>query len=195
VASGTFEKDSVDWWIQQRQQQAGEWLESLVSGFRGNGQANDPWALPDWFLQGFFWLVIIGLVAGASWQLYKMVQPYLDSYFKGGQERSPQPTIQPILTAAEWLSRSRLAQQQGDYREACRSLYFSALCLLSDRNQIRQEISRTDGEYLKLVLMIKQNQPYELLIRTHEQLCFSDEAISADLFNRCWRAYQEIEKP
>jgi hypothetical protein len=195
VASGTFEKSSIDWWIQQRQQQFGEWFESLWSGLEGGNRGGDPWMLPDWFLQGFFWLVIIGLVGGAGWQLYKIFAPYVYAYLHGGQARSPAPTPPPNLTAAEWLHRSRLAQQQGNYREACRALYLSALCLLNDRNQIRQEVSRTDGEYLKLVLLLQQNQPYEVLIRTHERLCFSDEAISVDLFNRCWRAYQEIEKP
>jgi hypothetical protein len=195
VASGTFEKSSIDWWIQQRQQQVGEWFESLWSGWQGGSREGDPWVLPDWFLQGFFWLAIIGLVGGAGWQLYKIFAPYVYAYLHSGPERSPAPPPQPNLTATEWLHRSRLAHQQGNYREACRALYLSALCLLNDRNQIRQEVSRTDGEYLKLVLLLQQNQPYELLIRTHERLCFSNEAISADLFNRCWRAYQEIEKP
>jgi hypothetical protein len=193
MASGNFERESVDWWIQQRQQQFGEWFESLWAGFQGGSKEGDPWMLPDWFLQGFFWLAIAAMVGGASWQLYKIFAPYLSS-FQTGKTQSPDPAPQPILTAAEWLNRARLAQQQGNDREACRALYLSALCVLNDRNQIRQEVSRTDGEYLSLVLMLKQNQPYELLIRTHERLCFSDEAISADLFNRCWRAYQEIDR-
>jgi hypothetical protein len=195
MASGTFEKSSVDWWIQQRQQQFGEWFESLFSGFRLGNLGGDQWMLPEWFLQGFFWFVIIGLAAGVLWQLYQIFRPYVDAYLKPEKGRSPLSTRQPDLTAAEWLARSRTAQQQGNYREACRALYWSALCQLSDRNQIRQEVSRTDGEYLNLVLMIKQNKPYEVLIRTHERLCFSDEAISVDTFNRCWRAYQEIEQP
>lgn len=192
MASGTFEKSSADWWIQQQQQRVGEWVESLFSGFRLGNLVNEDWALPEWFLQGFFWTVIAGIVVGLGWQLYQILQPYVDRYLKSDRERSPALShpIQP--SAAEWLERSRQAQQQGNYREACRSLYMASLHHLSDRHLISQAESRTDGEYLNLILQLDPPQPYQLLIRTHERLCFSDAAISAETFERCWQAYQEI---
>ncbi len=199
MASGTFEKSSADWWIQQRQQQVGEWLESLFSGLRLGNLGGEDWALPEWFLQGFFWTVIVGLVAGLGWQLYQILKPYVDGYLRRGRGRSPSSFTPVTQSAAEWLERSRYAQQQGNYREACRSLYMASLQHLSDRHLIRQEESRTDGEYLSLILQIDPPQihsnPYQLLIRTHERLCFSDAAISAETFERCWQAYQEIQSP
>lgn len=195
MASGTFEKSSADWWIQQQQQQVGEQVESFFSGFRLGNLGNEDWALPEWFLQGFFWTVIVGLVAGLGWQLYQIFKPYVEKYLRQGRTRSPSPLTPVKQSAAEWLARSRHAQQQGNYREACRSLYMASLQHLSDRNLIRQEESRTDGEYLSLILQIDPTQPYQLLIRTHERLCFSDAAISAETFERCWQAYQEIQSP
>jgi hypothetical protein len=193
VASGTFDKNSVDWWVQQQQQQAGEWIESIFSGIRLGNLGGEDWALPDWFLQGFFWTVIAAIVLGSGWQIYQIFQPYVDRYLK--RERK-QPTVPiPKLSAPEWLERSRQAQQQGNYREACRGLYMAALQQLSDRNLIRQEASRTDGEYLSLVTRLDPHQSYQFLIRTHERLCFSDAAITAETYDRCWQAYQEIQQP
>jgi len=199
VASGAFEKSSADWWIQQRQQQVGEWVESVFSGFRLGNLGGEDWALPEWFLQGFFWTVIGVLVAGLGWQLYRIFQPYVENYLRRERPRSPSLSTPVQQSAAEWVERSRHAQQQGNYREACRSLYMASLQHLSDRHLIRQEESRTDREYLNLISQIDppqiRPQSYQLLIRTHERLCFSDADISAETFERCWQAYQEIQSP
>ncbi|MBC7971250.1 MAG: DUF4129 domain-containing protein, partial [Verrucomicrobia bacterium] len=156
---------------------------------------SENWALPEWFLQGFFWTVIVAMVTGVGWQLYQIFKPYVEDYLRQGRTQSPSLSNPVKQSAAEWLERSRHAQQQGNYREACRSLYMASLHHLSDRNLIRQEESRTDGEYLSLILQIDPPQPYQLLIRTHERLCFSDATISAETFERCWQAYQEIQSP
>ena len=195
MASGTFEKSSADWWIQQQQQRVGEWIESLLAGFRFGNLGSEDWTLPEWFLQGFFWTVIVVMLAGLGWQLYQILKPYITGYLRSGRGRSPSPFIPIQQSAAEWLERSRRAQQQGNYHEACRSLYMASLHDLSDRHLICQEESRTDGEYLSLVLQIDPPQPYQLLIHTHERLCFSDTVISAETFERCWQAYQKIQRP
>jgi Domain of unknown function (DUF4129) len=195
VASGTFDKNSADWWIQQQQQQVGESIESFFSGIQIGNLGGEDWALPDWFLQGFFWTVIGAIVLGIGWQLYQIFQPYLDRYLKREKKRSAVSSPIPKLSAPEWLERSRQAQQQGNYREACRALYMAALQQLSDRNLIRQEASRTDGEYLSLVSRLDPYPSYQVLIRTHERLCFSDAAITAETYDRCWQAYQEIQQP
>ncbi|MBW4516061.1 MAG: DUF4129 domain-containing protein [Timaviella obliquedivisa GSE-PSE-MK23-08B] len=197
MASGTFEKSSADWWIQQQQQQVGEWIESLFSGIRLGNLGSEDWALPEWFLQGFFWTVIVGVVTGLGWQLYQVFKPYIMGYLRQGKSRSPSFSSLVKQSTADWLERSRHAQEQGNYREACRSLYMASLQHLSDRNLVRQEGSRTDGEYLSLIsqidLPLTCTQPYQLLIRIHERLCFSDAAISAETFERCWQAYQQIQ--
>jgi len=192
--AGEFQKNSLGWQLQQAQQRVGEFIERLLFGDDPNRQTVPDWSLPEWLLEGLFWLLVIALVSWVGWQLYKLLDPYL--YLPGRLGRSPLPTPAPQpqkLTLAEWLGRSRTAQQQGNYREACRCLYMAMLQHLNDKDLIPQQESRTDGEYLRLVQTLNKPQPYQTIIRTHEQLCFSNAAISSDTFERCWRAYQEIQ--
>jgi len=195
VASGTFERTSITWQIQQFQQRVNEWLERFFARTPNTDVPTRNWQIPDWLQKGLFWFLVTGLILWAGWQLYQLLQPYLSGYFRSGH-------LSPPLTAAastqrmpsDWLKRSRQAQQQGNYREACRALYMATLQHLSDNSLIRQEPSRTDGEYLSLIQELSISQPYQLLIQTHEQLCFSDADISVEVFDRCWQAYQEIEE-
>ncbi|MBD1868728.1 DUF4129 domain-containing protein [Cyanobacteria bacterium FACHB-471] len=192
--AGEFQKNSLGWQLQQAQQRVGEFIERLLFGNDLNRQPVLDWSLPDWLLEGLFWLLVIALVGWAGWQLYKLLNPYLYPAVRLGRSPAPSTDAQPqILTISEWLGRSRTAQQQGDYREACRCLYMAMLQNLNDKELILQQLSRTDGEYLRLVQTLNPPQPYQTLIRTHEQLCFSDTAISSDTFERCWQAYQEIQ--
>lgn len=200
MASGTFEKTNFSWQIQQFQQRIEEWLERMFARSPGDNITTPDWQIPNWLQQSLFWLVVIGLILWAGWQLYKLLHPYLSNYFRL-RELSPTltPARTPELTTSDWLNRSRHAQQQGNYREACRALYMATLQRLNDNGLIRQELSRTDGEYLNLIQGnlvpdLSASQPYQTLICTHERLCFSDAAISVEVFDRCWQAYQEIER-
>jgi hypothetical protein len=192
VASGTFEQTSLDWQLQQLQQRVGEWIERLFSPHWRDHPTN--WNLPVWFLQGCFWLIVTSLVGWAGWQLYQLLSPYFYSWKPGLQPASTGAAESTELSAEQWLRRSRSAQQQRNYREACRVLYLAMLQHLNDRELIRQQASRTDGEYLSLVQTLTPSQPYQILIRTHERLCFDQTAISAETFDRCWQAYQEISR-
>jgi Domain of unknown function (DUF4129) len=192
VQTGSFEKNSFDWQLHQLQQQGMEWLERLLSNWSGTPGQSEP-QLPDWLLRGLFWLMVIGAASFVGWQLYRLLRPYLAVRLSrlGRQPRQPLP--QPELRSLpEWLERSRTAQQQGNYREACRALYMAALQQLSDRSLIDQQASRTDGEYLRLLPTIERSQPYQVLIQTHERLCFSESDISVEQFDRCWQAFQQL---
>jgi hypothetical protein len=191
---GEFQQNSLGWQMQQAQQRVGEWIELVLFGNDPDGDPPFDWSLPDWLLEGLFWLFVIGLISWMGWQLYKLLNPYLDNSLRLGRSPTLVPTSQPPkLTIAEWLGRSRTAQQQGDYREACRCLYLAMLQQLNDKDLISQQASRTDGEYLRLVQTLSDPHPYQMLIRTHEHLCFSDTAVSAETFDLCWQAFQEIQ--
>lgn len=131
-----------------------------------------------------------------SWQIYTWLEPYWVNYWRSGQGGNrivvQSPTAAPSL--AEWLRQAHVTQQQGDYRTACRALYMATLQQLSERGLISQALSRTDGEYLHLVQTQNLPQPYQILIRTHERLCFDQVAASPEIYDRCWQAYQEIER-
>ncbi|MFM7426327.1 MAG: DUF4129 domain-containing protein [Elainella sp.] len=123
-------------------------------------------------------------------QLYRLARPYLENL----ERRSGPVRLTP---PPDWLQQAQTAHRQGDYRLACRALYLAALQRLSERGLIPQALSRTDGEYLSLLhqldLPLADQQPYQLLIRTHERLAFDQFAASADLYDRCWQAYRQLE--
>lgn len=191
--AGTFEQNSLNWQVQQGTQRFTEWIEELlVSNAANNG--NEVPQVPEWLLKGLFWFMVLGAIGWAGWQLYQLLRPYWVNYWRlQTRERweEPPPTWK---TAAEWLRQARAAQQQGNYREACRALYMATLQQLNDRGIILQETSRTDGEYLTLVQGLNLPPPYRVLIRTHERLCFDRVSISSEVYDRCWQAYQEIER-
>lgn len=195
MVSGTFEKTSLDWQLQQFSQRLGEWFERLLDSRTPNRPNLGLPEFPEWLFRGLFWLMVIGTVAWASWQLYELLEPYLATYWRSGRG-NPSIAIssQPERSLAEWVRQARTAQQQGDYRAACRALYMATLQQLSDRGMISQELSRTDGEYLNLMQTQNLPRPYQVLIRTHERLCFDRVPASLEVYNRCWQAYQEIER-
>jgi hypothetical protein len=197
VSSGTFETTSFGWQLQQLQQRLSEGVERF---FARNNQADNGfpnWQIPDWLQTGLFWLLVFGLVGWASWQLYAWLRPYIRPYVSRSRallNRSPLPnSSHAVPSSVEWVRQSRRAHQQGNDREACRLLYMAALQQLHEVGLVSQEPSRTDGEYLHLTQNLPSAPAYQTLLRIHEQVCFSDAAISADLFNRCWQAYRDIE--
>lgn len=185
--AGTFAKNSLDWQLQKLSQQAGEWIESWLPN-RVAVPETSP-SLPAWFLHTLFWVVALGLIVWAGWQLYRLFQPS----FQSAGEREP-VVCQPSV--ADWLNQAKAAHQQGDYQAACRALYLGALQRLSDQELIPQQLSRTDGEYLTLLRSLHLAQPmqtpYQTLIRIHERLYFDRVVASAELYDRCWQAYEQI---
>jgi hypothetical protein len=195
VASGTFEKNSIGWQIQQMQQRIGEWLEQIFTPFNWSPEVSAP---PEWLMKSLFWSIAIALTGWIGWQLYQLLRPYF--YPVLWAQREPQlnqtdSASHENLTIAQWLQRSRTFALAGNYREACRALYLATIQRLDNDKQIPNVLSRTDGEYLRLVQTLANPQPYEVLIRTHEWLCFGHQDISAEMFERCQQAYQEIEPP
>jgi Domain of unknown function (DUF4129) len=189
--SGSFEKNSPEWQLHLLQQRLGEWLERL---FGATDRARLPnWSLPEWIMRLLFWVIAGLLIGWLSWQVYQLARPYFRAMTITQTGQSDRRSAGSPLTVAAWLQRSRTFAQQGNYREACRALYMAALQRLNDAEPIPHEPSRTDGEYLQIVQALPRSAPYQVLIRTHEQLCFDNADISVDAFDRCQQAYREIE--
>ena len=64
---------------------------------------------------------------------------------------------------------------------------------LHDKDYVPRKLSRTDGVYQDCVQQLAQPDPYQLLLRVHEQLYFGSVEISAETLQRCQQAYQTIE--
>ncbi len=197
---GEFQEDGLQWRILKRNQQLVEWLERT---FDLGGSTSDPadWVWPEVLalilLRSFQMLSVI-LLIWILWQLALMLSPQLRNlqWGRGG-------SAAPLLTSRShtwenWLQLAQAARERGDYGEACRDLYMALLRHLHDQQILPDHPSRTDGEYLRQLISL-QTQPlpaYELVITTHERLCFDRATpISATTMDQCFQALHQITQP
>jgi hypothetical protein len=194
MSAEAFENNNLDWQIQQGWQRISEWLELKFFSLPVLEHLPN-WSVSPNVLVLLCWLVLGAIALWLGWQLFKLLRPYLwkiqtlQSQFSGSGKTSQEQTF----TSADWLQQAQKWQQQRNYRDACRALYMAMLQQLDETKRIPHQASRTDGEYLQQVqYLLPQVQPYQILIQTHEQICFSSASISAEMFNRCQQAYQQI---
>ncbi|WGV25896.1 DUF4129 domain-containing protein [Halotia branconii] len=191
----TFEKTSLGWRLSQLQQQLGEWWEYQ---FYKNLPELPTGSISPWLanlLKFLFWLVLGLLLAWVAWRLWREFNPYIYSWLSSDRnsKNSQAPSHFDDKSVALLLERSQQLYRQGNYREACRCLYLAILQHLHDTKVIVHKPSRTDGEYLQLLQStVTSMQPYETLITTHEQLCFSDTEILPENYEQCRQAYREV---
>ncbi|NDJ17791.1 DUF4129 domain-containing protein [Myxacorys almedinensis] len=197
MTAGTFQRDSLDWQLQKVWWRIGEWIELHSPKFDMPTVPDVPqWDFPRQVFRVAFWLIVALLLLWLGWQLYRWLSPYLDPKNpKGAQRLYPRAdsTAQdrPI---ALWLAEVQRFQTQGNYREACRALYMAMLQRLNDGKLVPHQASRTDREYWQLVQRLPRSHAYQTLLRTHEQLCFGNAAISVETFNQCQQAYGDLER-
>ena len=200
MSKGSFEKDSLGWQLGQLQQRFGEWWELQFSRFAPDSSKA---SLPSWWdspilqmlAQAVFWMIVALLVTWVGWLIWRLLRPYIYSLTQSFNQPTNKAAQTPAkeLSVAGWLQRSQKFQQQGNYREACQCLYMAMLQRLNDSGIAPHELSRTDGEYLRLVQQLPQPRPYRTLLMTHQQLCFSNTEASSSDFEQCQQAYREIE--
>lgn len=197
MAADQFQKSDISWQIQQFFRQAGEWLELRFAGLQPPGVPDMPnWSFPAWWWEAAFWLIIVGAGGWLLWQIYLWLRPLLEAnqsqFGKFLDRRSTQPEKERSIAA--WVRSAQEFQQQGNYREASRALYMAMLQRLSETKLIPTDQSRTDREYLRLVQLLPDSEAYQMVLETHELLCFSNAPISAEMFERVQRAYGNIER-
>lgn len=195
---GSFQSTSFGWEVQQLRQQISEWFSYQFQRTedRTSLEAGDLPSIPDWFFQVMFWL-LIGILAirvglwlvhwsptGWRWirQRWALAVPQVIA------------TVEPRVSAATWLSRAQAYQQQGNFTEASRALYFAMIQRLHETQRLLHQPSRTDGEYRQAVQSFPGAPAYTTLINIHERLHFGDGAVSETDFARCQQAYREIDQ-
>ncbi|AKG24008.1 DUF4129 domain-containing protein [Calothrix sp. 336/3] len=200
MSANSFEKSNWGWQISQVQRQVTEWFEYKF--FRQNSptpsSSTPEWSIPPWvesLFKLFCWLLLGLCIAWVLWQLWQGLSPYISDWWQGNSYESgvQKKASERELPVDAWLGRSQEYARQGNYHEACRCLYLAMLQRLHDTGILRHKYSRTDGEYLQLLqLSTTLVQAYETLITTHEQICFANHSMSADNYQQCQAAYQEI---
>ena len=188
----SFEKTSWRWQLEQLQQRLGEWIEVKLRSIDVEPQF-DPF--PSWLatlLVRLCWLVLAGLLL---WFGYRVIYPYWRQWLANKKRIKLDPDRSPVqtFTVTELLAKSQQFQREGNYTQASRWLYLAALQRINDAKLILHQPSLTDREYLKLLDTFPMIRSGDVLISTHEQLHFGDILITAEDFDRCQQAYQQIE--
>lgn len=198
MAEQNFEKTNFIWEFEQQRQRFNEWLELILSRNRTElPQVSwEPWVLELLWLivRVIFWLILGLLLIWLAREIWRNWKKYYDSFPASLQTIDSKGTNANKLKVSAWIERSRKYYRQGNYQEAVRCLYMAMLQKLNDRGIILDETSRTDGEYRQLIQNLPNREAYQILLNTHEQLCFANSPISLEIFERCQQAYQEIEK-
>ncbi|MBE9012022.1 DUF4129 domain-containing protein [Pseudanabaenaceae cyanobacterium LEGE 13415] len=196
MAAEQFQKSDFNWQLQQFFRQVGEWIELNFPRFQPPNVPDAPnWSFPSWWLEAGFWTSIglFGLWLG--FQIYLAVRSYLTrNQAQMSKLFDRRSTPEKELTIAQWVKSAQEFQQQGNYREASRSLYMAMLQRLNETKLIPGDQSRTDREYSHLVQLLPQSESYQMLLETHELLYFSNAPISAEMFDRVQSAYGNIER-
>ncbi|MDJ0801061.1 MAG: DUF4129 domain-containing protein [Calothrix sp. MO_167.B12] len=198
MSAESFETTSWGWQISQWQTEVGEWFEYHFSRWLLRSFNNLPnFSLSPWvenILKLLFWILLCLFLAWVGWQLWQKFSPYVYSRLSTVNNTTNANVRQPEnISVTGWWERSQEFYRQGNCRDACRCLYLGILQYLHDNQVIPKKSSRTDGEYLQLLqLSATTIQPYETLITTHEQLCFSDREMSSDNYQQCQQAFGEI---
>ena len=190
--STAAEKTSWRWQLEQLQQQLGEWIEVK---FRSNDRDLNFDIFPPWLwplLVKLVWLSLAGLV---FWFSYRVIYPYLQQVVWRTKQPKPE-LVQPVqvFTVDELLAKSQQFQREGDYTQASRWLYLAMLQRLNDANLIPHQDSRTDREYINVLSTVPIVNVGEILVSMHEQLHFGNRQIASEDFDRCQRAYRQIEE-
>lgn len=192
----TFEKNSLRWQFAQWQQQLQEWWEGQNFSFPSQNidlpDVNIPelWEFIKFLLGG----ILIALIVWAIWQVWPRFSPLFYRLLHKSSifQRNFDFSLRKTSVKMDGLTRSRQLQSQGHYKEACVCLYFAILQALDEKDIIRDNPSRTDGEYLILLENKTPSRPYQFLLKVHEELSFGNREASTSLVAECQKAYQEI---
>lgn len=167
-------------WQPQQPSPLGEWLNrmlrwlgDLLDRLLGNSGVNLSLRLGNYVFIGLGVLLIIGVLLYAWRSLRRSLAP--ESALADDQALEEEN-----LTADSALKKAHTLSISGDYRQAVRYLYLSALLLLDEHGLLRYDRSRTNREYLRSVAHLPD------LAANLRQV--------VDTFDRVWYGYQPLDQ-
>ena len=203
MSAGSFKQDGLGWRINLLRQQFGEWSEYRLSQL-DTGDWHWDWDL-GWLqskllwqvIKFCLWSIIAIILVWLTWQLWLLLRPYWKRWQRPSDRYTSYtpPVVTPQLSSTDWVEQAQSARIAGDYRQAIFCLYQAMLQLLDEREVITAQPNLTDQEYRRSLLNIQISplSPYELLLLTHQRLCFSHAEADQTLWEECQQAYQQIK--
>lgn len=109
------------------------------------------------------------------------------------------PAFQPEeQSAAELSRRAEALARRGEYLEALRCFYLAALTRLHEKELIRYERTRTNGEYLRQLRAAEEAREvagaFGRLTRLFDRKWYGDRAANADDYERCRELSAELRE-
>jgi len=123
------------------------WLRDLLERFWPQ-QSDNGSPLGQWITQIVAWSVAIAGGLLAIWLLSYWLRGLLGNFIADAETRRRRESDELILTATETRTQAVQLAQVGNYRQAVRQLYLSALLGLEERGVIRYDRSLTNREVL-----------------------------------------------
>ncbi len=195
-----YEKDNFWWQIGKAQQMLSEWWEKKNYGFKDTLRS---WSLPSWLFDFLWeiakvlcWVLIAFLLVWTVWKSSPLFRLYYTDFMTRLKPLDSVPKNKNIceISTADWLQKAQKFQASGNYTEAIFCLYSATIQKLHDTGIAANLSSRTDGEYLKIIDRLMRSPSYQTLFNVHQDLCFSGTKADLNLWQRCDRAYQELER-
>lgn len=200
MSQTVYEKDNIWWRIGKTQQMLAEWWDKKNYGLKENFQ---DWSIPSWlkdFLwksaKIFSWIILTFLLVWIVWKISPSLRNYfanlIDKIKDDRTYNKPKKIRDTSIT--DWWQKAEKFQVSGNYTEAIFCLYAGALQKLHDQGIAANLVSRTDGEYLKIVDRLLPSTSYQVLFEVHQDLCFGGTKADLNLWQRYSKAYQNLDK-
>jgi hypothetical protein len=167
-----------------------------------NGQAGDE---PSWLATLILGIaIVLAVIAGVAllYFMWRLVWLIAQNWQRGVRlSQGRQIELARPGTVTSWLEQAQQLYTNADYAGACRALYMAFLIRLDEGQWLRQDPARTDREYLRRLdaLWVLAKKPLQLrdafyqILNTHEQIEFAGRPVSAENFQTCQQAYQQLE--
>jgi hypothetical protein len=116
-------------------------------------------------------------------------QPSHKGLSKTAQEQKVQ-----LLDSAAWKSQASRWAKEGNWKEACRAIYLSALRLFDERSILEFSPTRTNYEYFySLARFQKLADSFRMLAQIEEFIWFGDREAASDDYQQSLELLKEIE--
>jgi Domain of unknown function (DUF4129) len=200
--------DQANWQFSRLWRQGSEAVEYffirlLRSLSRGSSRES---TAPNWLeplLIAIAWFLVAVFAFGLLFLLSRWLWPLIQRWRHRGLKLSDgrQTEIARQGTVSSWLEQAQRLHASSDYAGACRALYMALLIRLDEGGWLRQDLARTDREYLRRIdaLWVLAKKPLQLrtsfqqIFLTHEQIEFANRPTSAENYQTCQQAYNDLE--
>jgi hypothetical protein len=193
--------DFFSWTSQTQLRRSWEALECQLSQCAKSDNTDSfatPWVWP--LLLSLLKVVAAVLLVVVGFLLIYQIGQGLNRWLQRTPRTRPLNWVEPVRSRLDWLEIAQDAQARQDYHKAFEALYKALLVQLHESGVLRQDVARTDGEYIRGLdqLWSLGDKPLHLredwvtLFRTHESFCFGAVVIQQPHFDKCRAAYDSL---